>query len=381
MDERTKQSTIAEKLLFAAANDGIAGALRCMYAHNGLPVTLVDNAFTLIAEAGTEHLPQPPERPADEDRESRQAWYETMKETDEPVIDENSGNPFRAMCTDIHVHSERLAKLTFFELRPFTEEDPHELTLLAAVISSLLRNEAGGEQLPGDVRSGYLLALLTDRVSGSTLTEMLQLQRLSSDEKWKLAAVVIGKDEIPDKNQTYHLTRNIPFSTYTIFGGTLTVLYPEKYESGFFQSLHALNATMGTSRPFEKISSVSFYWPQAKYALTHALSSNLEHSDYQNLFLNEAAALLLKQKGGRERIRPELQMLASHDAQHETALYDTLRTYIRLDRSISETAKALFIHYNTVKYRLRMISDLTGLEQLDAQLSAELLLSFAMRDQ
>jgi DNA-binding PucR family transcriptional regulator len=44
------------------------------------------------------------------------------------------------------------------------------------------------------------------------------------------------------------------------------------------------------------------------------------------------------------------------------ALTETLRTYLDSDLDVSRTAQALYIHPNTVRYRMRRISDLTGLD-------------------
>jgi sugar diacid utilization regulator len=44
------------------------------------------------------------------------------------------------------------------------------------------------------------------------------------------------------------------------------------------------------------------------------------------------------------------------------ALMETLRTYLDSDLDVARTAETLYIHPNTVRYRLRRISDLTGLD-------------------
>jgi sugar diacid utilization regulator len=44
------------------------------------------------------------------------------------------------------------------------------------------------------------------------------------------------------------------------------------------------------------------------------------------------------------------------------ALMETLRTYLDSDLDVARTAEALYVHPNTVRYRLRRISELTGLD-------------------
>ncbi|MEK7818077.1 MAG: helix-turn-helix domain-containing protein, partial [Actinomycetota bacterium] len=51
-----------------------------------------------------------------------------------------------------------------------------------------------------------------------------------------------------------------------------------------------------------------------------------------------------------------------YDADHKTDLLGTLETYLAKDRSVAATAKVLFTHRHTVRYRLGRIADLTGLD-------------------
>ena len=44
-----------------------------------------------------------------------------------------------------------------------------------------------------------------------------------------------------------------------------------------------------------------------------------------------------------------------------SALLDTVMTYLEQGNSLEATARMLFVHPNTVRYRLRRVSELTGL--------------------
>jgi hypothetical protein len=52
---------------------------------------------------------------------------------------------------------------------------------------------------------------------------------------------------------------------------------------------------------------------------------------------------------------------------NDAALYDTATTYLERTPSLEATARALFIHPNTVRYRLRRIADVTGYSPTDAR--------------
>jgi GAF domain-containing protein len=65
--------------------------------------------------------------------------------------------------------------------------------------------------------------------------------------------------------------------------------------------------------------------------------------------------------------------LADYDRERRTQLVDTLERYLRDRRSIATTARALYVHPNTLRQRLSRIEELSGLE-----LAAEDLLSLEL---
>jgi hypothetical protein len=57
-----------------------------------------------------------------------------------------------------------------------------------------------------------------------------------------------------------------------------------------------------------------------------------------------------------ETMRP----LIDYDHAHQSSFVTTLRTYLDAGLNLTRTARALFIHPNTVEYRLRRIRELSG---------------------
>ena len=79
-----------------------------------------------------------------------------------------------------------------------------------------------------------------------------------------------------------------------------------------------------------------------------------------------------------DRMRGAVDLLIAYDAKRRTALLDTLERYLAERRSVIESARALYIHPNTLRQRLARIEELTGLK-LDADdlLSLELAIKLA----
>ena len=51
-----------------------------------------------------------------------------------------------------------------------------------------------------------------------------------------------------------------------------------------------------------------------------------------------------------------------HDAENKTELLPTLDAYLESGENLTHTARQLFIHLNTLRYRLKHISDITGID-------------------
>ncbi len=80
----------------------------------------------------------------------------------------------------------------------------------------------------------------------------------------------------------------------------------------------------------------------------------------------------------RDRMRTAVDLLIAYDNKRRTALLDTLERYLAERRSVIESARALYIHPNTLRQRLGRIEELTGLDlDKDDLLSLELAIKLA----
>jgi hypothetical protein len=75
---------------------------------------------------------------------------------------------------------------------------------------------------------------------------------------------------------------------------------------------------------------------------------------------------------------PELLRLFKHCKDDDATLIETLKVYLECSRSKTETAKKLFVHVNTVKYRISQIQDILQLNLSDDPTAFQLSLSMKM---
>ena len=84
-----------------------------------------------------------------------------------------------------------------------------------------------------------------------------------------------------------------------------------------------------------------------------------------------------EKNGGREKANGKTEQKASAETEE---LLETLRQYLYCNGNLVKTSQALFIHRNTLLYRLNQIRDLLGRDIDDALVRLELLSSIVAKD-
>ena len=90
----------------------------------------------------------------------------------------------------------------------------------------------------------------------------------------------------------------------------------------------------------------------------------------------------LRQLGGLEAVKGQLDRVLSairgYDAKTGSELEATLRAYVEHGGSIVQTADALFLHRNSVLYRIQRIEELSGITLRDRHTRQVLLVAFTL---
>ena len=75
-----------------------------------------------------------------------------------------------------------------------------------------------------------------------------------------------------------------------------------------------------------------------------------------------------------------LKKLIDYDAANSSDLCSTLRSYLMNDGSVRDTADELFVHRNTINYKIKKIEELLGIEMSSLRARTELMIAFNLRD-
>ncbi len=126
----------------------------------------------------------------------------------------------------------------------------------------------------------------------------------------------------------------------------------------------------GLSDTFYSLFDIKKYYEQAKKAIIlggqHGSEGEVifKYSDYRFYdFLYECANSMECKKF----YHPVTMDLELYDVEHKTEFFETLLTYLECGRSIHKTCAKMFLHKNTVNYRIQRIKELFNLDYDDGQ--------------
>ncbi len=79
-------------------------------------------------------------------------------------------------------------------------------------------------------------------------------------------------------------------------------------------------------------------------------------------------------------LQERMNTLLSYDKDKNGELINTLSAYFRNNQNMRKTAEALFMHKNSVAYRLRLVEELTGLKLGDSESAFQLQLCLKLME-
>ncbi len=286
-------------------------------------------------------------------------------------------------------HGATVAALKMMEMRSIAEaEERFRNEILEGLLSSNSDERDRAIQLSHDVGSRlvppYAIILVgPDSPSGTTLTKVQSLEKRNIDSSLHLSERYIRSIE--------------PEASFWYQGPRLVVYYPistSKLAESRTDLIHDLQTicerirvendpytvSMGISPAVYDLGDFRLAYECARQGLE--IGSPLQNKDtcrithYEDLGLfrivSIAESLTSLERFCYDAIGP----LLVYDRENDTELASTLRTFLEQNQNSTKTAKLLYIHYNTLRYRLERIKAILGdvLENPQQRLEIELAL-------
>lgn len=151
--------------------------------------------------------------------------------------------------------------------------------------------------------------------------------------------------------------------------GTIAGLFPEK-----------CRVRIGVSLPFSNIDTLRSHYQEAKDAFDTGvmLDPDIQIYTFEDYGMYVMFRTVSDHEDLGRYLHPALPKLAEYDRENGTNLERTLHTYLKCACNTTETAEALYMHRNSVIYRLHRVEDLCDLDLGDTDTRFRLRLSFAI---
>lgn len=384
--------------------DGVQGVVDAAYEALGRHIVVCDNLGTVIAHTAPDIPGSAPEwrsfiakgyAPALAGGTQNYVSSVTPVSMGQQLqIAENVDHGVQNAIAEINLHGRTLARMSI--LLDSGGLSPEDVKIVSSLISALLLRLGDGFSTPVRRGTGYeaaLIKLLECRTSIPEHIRVLAGQLSLRTEGYFAFFVFDLVDQRPFDTGLAGIIAGIESCFKTCravnYDGRIVALVDFGEQESF--SAHDYSALVdyiaryelhcGMSRPFARLEALQLYYIQAvdcselcKY--TKLVDNPVTSGDvnyYERcepfLFIHKAVECGMDVQ---RYVHPFAQTLDDHDRTHDTEYAKTLYYYIRCAQKAQPTADALYIHRNTLDYRLKKIQELAPFLLTDGDVLARL---------
>ena len=329
----------------------------------------------------------------------------------EPVgtRDPRGGNARRALVRIVAGQLDHGLLCAFVADRDLTADDVHLLERAATVAALAITKEQAVSAVEGKYRAEFLRDALSGR-AGTPAEAVAHATALGWDIDRRLVVVVAETDEDDSRTtRTPEEVASLQQRFARAWSQAVGVRDPLAPVVGFSQEVVALHAvpadadtdavmrsvgdvvrvvrgdggggrrtfSTGVSRPIDSVADLPAAYEEALSAVSvgrqlHGASA-LTHFDGLGIF--RLLSLIPDSADLRRFVEESLGPLASDDVPEHADLRQTLSVLIDTNLNVAETARVLFFHYNTLRYRIAKLERMLGPFTSDPQLRLKLALA------
>ncbi len=247
----------------------------------------------------------------------------------------------------------------------------HASTLRRMIARSFFDEDAGNVLKIREIRSMYNTYVLPDFIVAVLEMKdyhMFQLQKAANS----LA------DEFPDSFIYIKEGR-----VYVLFSGVQVKHQRNMIGSVLEELCGEYGFNCGMSEPFDDVELVEKKHFLVRKALEIGRASEPEKDIYMeyDYYIQTVCSCAVSYIGRARYLEKGLQELKNEDCMKGTCFYNTLKEYLLNGNNVSMTSKKLFIHRNTMIYRLGKINEILGVDINEPAVSKRLMISIILQEQ
>jgi len=302
---------------------------------------------------------------------------------------------YPAILSNITIDEKIVAQLAVLEYeRPFKKSDTDLIALFANVVSLELQKNIFFQNVSGIGYEYFITDLLDGKIKNSrSIDERAKALSWHLKENFFVLTVTAEKHNLSNTPLIYlkNLAANLVSDSKAVLYYHHIVLVintsrKEPFSEGsmneFIEFLKANHLKCGISRCFHNLEDIREHYEQSAKAIE--LGIRMKRQDVLLNYEDYAVFHVLDILGAKSDLKkfchPVIFELIEYDKKNNTNYTESLHIYLSKALDTAESAKALYIHYNTMRFRIEKIQTLMGIDLRDSRLLLHLHLSFMILD-
>ena len=393
------------ELLSALGNEtgGLQQIICIGYKMIGNPIIITDKSWKAVAM--TEDVEIPDDRDWNEFLKNgmlptdivaagiKENLADRIERSDVPFLWKSDDMKYSRLFKKITINQRSVATLTLLEYgRPFSEADYPLVEILSDAVAAEMQKDQFRQYTRGLLYEDFLWNLLDGRLTDpKAVSERIKILNLNIKKNIYVFVFDLSEYDSKQFSLTYMrdvLEKMISGGQALIYDNKIVITTSFSRAQDIFQTeltnlsrfLKEYNIRCGISRRCQKPSELRFYYKQALDAMH--IGSHLDPDRFIYPYGEYAVyhiAQICNDSGGIKKFcHPALGVLFQHDSEYGTNFTDSLYTYIRQFKNITNTANALHLHRNTLVYHLKRIEEIMEIDLSDYNVMQLVELSFRL---
>ena len=322
---------------------------------------------------------------------NRHGIHDRVKHSEVPIRAYNADIGCDQLLCEIDTRKEMGHIVLNAVYRPFNDVDIRLLTMLKEAICQQLKKEEFVRNSEGFPYEYFLKDMLDSKIATSAQF-MNRFSYINAEFSDSMHCLVVETARTSNIISVYALrsrieglfanTRSIIYNGEVIAilclkdGRQLTEKDLEKIQKFCIEQ----NIYAGLSNNFHSLVQFPEYYRQALRSLELGIEKS--HGPcafiYKDYYMNHLLNIFLQKEVSTTYCHPKLLMLIEYDKTHDSRFAESLYTYLIHERNLSEAANAMFIHRNTLLYRLKRIEALVRIDYDSIQERQYIIVSYQM---
>ena len=292
----------------------------------------------------------------------------------------------------LYVNDDLCGRLVIHEKdRPINYGDLQVMTHLQGILSPCLLIQDPSQPDPHH-REIFSEIIITGKVERNLLEKYISYLGWTDTNEFRLVLIRADKDNLD--NDIYHQLRRtilkmFPLCAVSIVDDYLAVIFKaEDMESNPPELLRTElrlgnKACIGVSLPIRDLAYLNYYFSQTTYAIEAAICDSPDNA-HSIIYAFQYMIRYMIQSSGEKGLvyacHPDILKLKNLDTNTVSDYISLLRCYLDNERNMSSTAKSLYMHRNTLVYRLEKLNSILTADLDDAYERNYLRLSIYVTD-